>query len=170
VASTPRDDISPLPKVKGDWVEFEASLLTKGFFQLFPLENIKEFSPNHRGFIRLWRACLDRALFDALRGPMVDLAEASRNAPLQETRRNESMRKRAKDSERAYRNVIHWLYSDKSIYQPRGKTLKRPEDNAVEEDSDFTSVCALANLEPGLVKSAFIKLMTLKEKQSSHGH
>lgn len=149
---------------KDSWTQFEASILTVGLFTKLPISIVNEHSDTYP-MILLWRGVLDQTLFDLLRGPLVDCRPPPKRNPrglpskayLKKLKHwNEVC---VREANKVHRDAIHWLYGGKTIYE-----WLDTEDKLLETNSDFIQVCELAAIEPDLVKSTIIKLLTLKEK------
>lgn len=147
-----------------DWTQFEASLLTIGLFEHFPLPPHQKHEADDT-MTRLWRSVVTRALFDCLRGPTVDASQPPKKNP---GRPSHAYRKRyrhynevvLKRSSAIYKDAIHWLYEGKTV----NDWLDNDGSEIVERDSDFVQVCDLASLDPTLVKTTFMKLMQMKSR------
>lgn len=145
-----------------DWTQFEASLLTIGLFEHFPLPSHQKHESDDN-MTRLWRSVVTRALFDCLRGPTVDASQPPRKNPGRPSRQYQKRLKHynevvLKRSSAIYKDAIHWLYEGKTV----NDWLDSEGSEVYERDTDFVQVCDLASLDPALVKSTFLKLMSMK--------
>jgi hypothetical protein len=142
-----------------DWTQFEASLLTIGLFEHFPLPSIEKTLEDDN-MTKLWRAVVTRALFDCLRGPTVDASPppSDTDSPSYPRRIKHYKDVVLKRSKGIYTSAIHWLYEGKSV----SDWLDKEGSEIIERDSDFVMVCDLASLDPSLVKQTFLRLMKMK--------
>lgn len=149
-------DISNL-HTPSDWQQFEASLLTIGLFEKLPV-SVPEASEDDIKMITLWRSVITQVLFDILRGPTVDCSSVwlTQDEIAKAGIRDHNL----KQSRQVYRDAVHWLYG--------GRTFLEWVDDLNqlnERDSDFVQVCDLAHIEPGLVRTTFVKLIDLKRER-----
>lgn len=142
-----------------EWTQFEASLLTIGLFEHFPLPPLESSLVDDKMTI-LWRAVITRALFDVLRGPTVDASPppSDTDSPTFEKRMKHYNDVVLKRSRGIYKDAVHWLYEGKTVLD----WLEEDGSEIITRDTDFVQVCDLASLDPSLVRDTFMRLMKMK--------
>lgn len=140
-----------------DWQQFEASLLTVGLFEKLPV-SVPEASEDDIKMILLWRSVITQALFDILRGPTVDCSSVWLS--LEDLAKSGIREHNLKQSQQIYRDAIHWVYGGRTVLEWVDDLNKLSE-----RDTDFVQVCDLAHIEPGLVRTTFVKLVDLKRER-----
>lgn len=157
-------------KTREEWQAFEASLLTVGLFERLPVSSGNNASTRDDDAIRtLWRSVITRALFDILRGPTVNATSPPRKNPGSPSKEYLKKLKHHTEvvlrrSNAIYRDAVHWLHSGKTVTDWLDYEEEGTQGVLRERDSDFVVTCELAELDPGLVKSIFIKLIKQKEQ------
>ena len=99
-----------------DWTQFEASLLTIGLFEHFPLPKYQRYLEDDNMTV-LWRAVITRALFDVLRGPTVDASPppTDTDSPTFKKRMKHYNDVVLRRSYGIYKDAIHWLYEGRPV-------------------------------------------------------